>query len=102
MVTTQEGGRYHAPRHAQCDRHAPAYGGRAGRGSVAVARRVLSRRGRRWARCGLEVAVVGGGNSALQGASDLSRHDPRVSLISLGHMDRHRPPMGPFRKRSRP
>ncbi len=33
---------------------------------------------------GLEVAVVGGGNSALQGASELSRHCPRVYLISLG------------------
>ena len=33
---------------------------------------------------GLDVAVVGGGNSALQGASDLSRHCPRVYLISLG------------------
>jgi len=34
---------------------------------------------------GLEVAVVGGGNSALQGASHLSRHCPRVYLISLGN-----------------
>jgi alkyl hydroperoxide reductase subunit F len=33
---------------------------------------------------GLEVAVVGGGNSALQGASDLSRHCSQVYLISLG------------------
>jgi len=32
----------------------------------------------------LEVAVVGGGNSALQGASHLSRHCPRVHLVSLG------------------
>ncbi len=33
---------------------------------------------------GLDVAVVGGGNSALQGASDLSRQCPRVYVISLG------------------
>lgn len=33
---------------------------------------------------GLEVAVVGGGNSALQGAIELSRICPKVHVISLG------------------